>query len=303
MPKAKKLDLDMKSFSKLNFEEQIKTVQRLNKRANVRLTALEHKNETKSLAYTNAQYFNEGTGRPRNRYYEGRNYDNPQQLKNTFKSVYNFLNAKESTLTGIKQHTRNHYDYGTLSNMTSKQKDYAISKLGRKANRLLKKLEEAGRTKFAYKTAMHYNEATGRKNNRFYTGSKFKSEQDKNIHLQNINYFLQSETSTLEGLQAIYDRRLNAFRKKEVNGKKLNIPEGMEEEFMYFLESKQFKSLKGKEASNQVVAAFVDARNAGIDIDEINTAFEKIVSSNKNLAEVKEELHIAEWETEGGLLK
>jgi hypothetical protein len=181
--------------------------------------------------------------------------------------------------------------------MSDKELTYVAKESAKIANKRLGQLEKADIDYYAYGKAQHYNEATGRKNNRFYRGGKFDSKKDIMIHIQNVYGFLNSESSTPKGVKNIHDRRIETFRQKG-----LNIPKGKEEDFYNFLTSEQFTNLGKYADSNQVLDLFVDARNAKIDSDKINKEFEDYLNTDIDLDTVRERLKIAKWK-KGGLLK
>lgn len=74
-------------------------LRRLSKVANQRLKTLE-KSDNKKFAYKNAmEWLNE---KGRTRFYTGRKYKNTMEMREQLKVLTDFLNAKTSTLTGIK---------------------------------------------------------------------------------------------------------------------------------------------------------------------------------------------------------
>lgn len=91
---------DIKHFSK---EQKIKIASQWAKRANSRLTQLEKKGFTKG-AYKYAQeYFKTGkTNKAGNRYYQGKQFSTGWELNRLLKELDMFLNAKSSTISGIK---------------------------------------------------------------------------------------------------------------------------------------------------------------------------------------------------------
>jgi hypothetical protein len=274
------------------------------KRANVRASLLEESGIV-NQAYYQAQDYNFDKGRLKNRFYEGTSYKTKQDIKEAYSALTNFLNNKKSTLGGVQEEVQNKvqnlikqgkFDYNTLSSMSEKEKMYVAKEASRQANKQLRQLEKEHLTKFAYEIADHYNKETGRKNNRFYTGAKFKNEKDINIHIQNVAHFLNSKTASPEGYRQMTIDRLEAFKRKGVN-----IPNGKEKEFFDFLGSQQFKNLGKYADSNQIIETYVDARNAGVDADMINKEFQDFMNSDMTLDEVQEKLNVAKWQG-GGLL-
>jgi hypothetical protein len=299
MPKAKKVNT--KSFNKMNETEQAKELKKMAKRANVRLSLLEETDITNE-SYKQAEQYNIKQGKEKNRFYEGVKYKTKEAIKSAFNALTNFLNSKKSTLSGIHAEIdtlieKGQFDTNTLKKLSEKEKIYVAKKGASIANKRLAELEKEGIDYYAYAKAKHYNEATGRDKNRFYRGSKFRSERDLNIHIQNIFDFLNAESSTAEGIKNINDRRINMFKEKGVN-----IPKGREKDFYDFLSSEQFKNLGKYADSNQIIETFVDARKMGLDVDLINEEFTNFMNGELDFDEVQEKLHVAKWQ-KGGLLK
>jgi hypothetical protein len=218
----------------------------------------------------------------------------------------NFLNNKASTLGGVKQQViakvkeieqKGNFDFNALKGMSKQEKVYVAQYLATENNRQISALEKEGIQTPATREAAHYNEATGRKKNRFYRGSNFVTTEDLNIHLQEEMRFHNAKTNTLEGFNNMNDSRLEKFRKMGID-----IPKGKEQEFFDFLASEQFKKMGANDDSKQIAKTYYKARKAGHDVTEINEAFSDYLNKNLSLDEVQERLHIAEWQ-DGGLLK
>lgn len=301
--KAKKT-INKKEFERLSQEQQVKELKKMAKRANVRASLLEESGIVNKIYYE-AEDYNLEQGRIKNRFYEGIKYKTAQEIKEAYTAVTNFLNNKLSTLGGIQKEVDNkvenlikkgQFDYNTLKSMTEKEKTYVSKKASSIANKRLGELEKQGINYYAYSIAGHYNESEGRKNNRFYRGGKFDTEKNLDIHIQNVFAFLNSKSSTPQGVKDIHNDRLNKFKEKGVN-----IPKGKEKDFFEFLSSAQFKKMGAMEDSNQLIETYVDARNAGHDAEEINLEFQEYLNNDLSLDEVQERLGIAKWQ-QGGLL-
>lgn len=94
-----KKDFDFNLLSGMSYEQKIQVSQALAKRANTRMKALESKG-INYYAYENAKRFLRG--QDRNRYYEGKKLT-PAQLDRQLKSLQKFLQAKTSTLRGLRE--------------------------------------------------------------------------------------------------------------------------------------------------------------------------------------------------------
>lgn len=302
MKKAKTLNKGQ--FNKLDDKQQRKELKSMAKRANVRMSLLEETG-IQNEVYYEAQDFNMGNGRIKNRFYEGTKYKTKAEVQEAYTALSNFLNNKKSTLGGLndlaKEKVNNLIDQGqfdakTLRNLTDKEKIYISKESAKRANNQLKELEKAHIDKFAYEVAGQYNKETGRPKNRFYTGGKFKNDKDLNIHIQNIFNFLGSETATARGYVDVIQRKLNTFRN---NG--LDISTKDEQKFLDFISSKQFEALKKYADSDQILETFVDARNKNIDIEKIEQEFEDYKNTDMTFDEVQERLGVAKYQ--GELLK
>jgi hypothetical protein len=300
----KKNTISKNAFEKLTDKQKINELKKMAKRGNVRISLLEEKH-IQNGAYYEVQDFNLGSGRLKNRFYEGIKYENENQINETFNALSSFLSNDESTLGGIensiKLKVRNTIEKGNsiqelMQTMTGQEKIYAIKESSKIANKQLKTLEKEGLLKFAYANADYYNNEMGRKNNRFYQGGIFKNEDTLANHVDAVDHFLRSKTATPEGYKQISIDRINAFREKGIN-----IPKGKEQEFYDFLSSEKFKALGRYGDSNQIIETYVDARNASIDAENINKEFDNFLNENISLDIVQERLGIAKWQ-KGGLL-
>lgn len=288
-----------KDFFNLNKTQQIKELKKMTKRANVRLSLLEEKDAI-TLAYRQAYQFNLEQDRDSNRFYEGVRYKTKDDIKNTFNAVTGFLNNKSSTLNGIQDNVKdiindmvknNYIDEKTIRKMSPLEKRYASKYIAQASNKKLTDLEKAGITQYAYGLAETYNKAEGRKNNRFFRGIKFDSDEDVEKHLDNMIHFYNAKTSTPEGYNESIKTRLDAFREKGVQ-----IPKDREYEFFQFLASNEFKKLGSRVASSQVASTFNEAREDGKEVDEINQLFKEFLDTDMTFDQVQERLGVAKWQ-------
>lgn len=299
MARKSKDTLSYSEFMKLTKPQQVKELQKMSKRANVRLKLQEDK-QLYNNAYKETYQFNMALGREKNRFYEGKSYKTKEDLLESYKGVKSYLINKSSTLSGAKENIRSDvklkFKTGTLDmkylkDLNLQERAYASQYLSQLANQRLKSLEKAKINHFAYAKAEKYNiDDMERSKNRFYTGTKFEKGKEINSQLENVLYFLNAKTSTPTGLKQIYKERIDTFRDKGVN-----IKEGEEKEFMDFLSSKQFENLSKYADSNQVIQTYVDARNVGEDVEKINREFENFMNTNLTFDQVQEKLKVAKW--------
>ena len=289
--KSKKT-ISEKEFLKLSKTEQTKELKQLTKRANVRLSQLEEKDPI-NLAYTQAYQYNLEQDRDKNRFAEKTNYKT-DEIKQTFKAVSNFLNNKSSTLKGVQENTGDiinnmvksgNIDESVIAKMTTQEQKYASKYIAQASNKKLSDLEKADIKQYAYAMAKYYNKADGRKNNRFYRGTKFTNEEKLQTNLENMIHFFNSKTSTEKGYKETILNRLDHFRERGVY-----IPTDKEYEFFQFLGSEEFKKMRGRADSNQVIENYLEARNEGKDVEEINDAFKEFLDTDMTFDQMEEKL-------------
>lgn len=218
-----KQTLSEQEFFKLSEKEQVTELKKLTKRANVRL-ALQEKENLKNDAYSLAEYYNEQKGKKKNRFYEGTKYSNQSEIKNAFSYVSKYLNSNLSTTQGVKKTiyskvdnmvSRNALDIDIINEMSKSEKKFVGQRLAQLSNKRLKELEKNNIDYYAYSLAEKFNLEQKRKNNRYYTGGKL-TDRDVNKLINSTTKFLKSQSSTLEGLEQIYNKRIETFRNKGI---------------------------------------------------------------------------------------
>lgn len=106
----KKADLttDYDVIKDMSQDEKIELVKKLSKRANVRLANLERNElDNDTWAYGKAKRFL--NNQDRKRFYEGKKFNSLRELNRQLQEVTYFLNAKSSTIRGIKQMEKERY--------------------------------------------------------------------------------------------------------------------------------------------------------------------------------------------------
>ena len=287
-------------FYTLSFDDKVKELKKLSKRANVRLAYLEEKNKITN-AYKYAEKYNKD--RKKNRFYEGKNYRTTDDVNNAFEVLNNFMNDNTSHMNRelkadkkrkeVERDINNFVSSNVKNDNFSKLIDKA-KKYSKLANKRLKELEKNGLNGQAYGYAEYYNSAMKRKKNRFYTGEKlYKSKADVINHIEELQHFLGAKTSTVEGYRNTQEKRINKFREHGVN-----IPKGSEDEFNQFLETSQFNALKSQLDSNQIIDIYVSAKKKNKTVEEINKEFKKFLEDTEDtytIDKVQENLDIAPW--------
>ena len=211
-------------------------------------------------------------------------------------------------------------DYPTLLKMINNpnEREVAIAivrDLAKRANTRISTLEKAGYTnEYALGKAKLYNEKQGRKN--FYRGSKFDSIADLKALAMNVTYFLNAESSTLKGIKAINQRRYDTFAKNHGLIRIIQTKTGQTREeviqehkdaFYEFLKSNQFKDMRKRIASDQLLDDFALALMQGYSLEEIQEQYLEEHATEKTLTidKIAEKYNRAKWQlekTNGGLL-
>ena len=290
-------------FYSLSFDDKVKELKKLSKRANVRLAYLEEKNK-KTNAYKYAEKYNKD--RKKNRFYEGKNYRTIDDVDNAFEVLNNFMNDNTShmhrELKADKKRKEVERDINNFVSSNVKNDNFSklidkAKKYSKLANKRLKELEKNGLNGQAYGYAEYYNSAMKRKKNRFYTGEKlYKSKADVINHIEELQHFLGAKTSTVEGYRNTQEKRINKFREHGVD-----IPKGSEDEFNQFLETSQFNALKSQLDSNQIIDIYVSAKKKNKTVGEINKEFKKFLEDTEDtytIDKVQENLDIAPWKNQ-----
>lgn len=175
--------------------------------------------------------------------------------------------------------------YDDILKMSHEQKAQIATQLAKRANTRLGSLRKAQGEKSAqYAQASAEVYLRQQKRNKFYEGKKYKTEQQLNRALNELNFFLNRKTSTLSGLRQVEQQRLDTFKKKyeiEFTTKK------DKDEFFNFLNSKQYEDLRKNASSEQIQQMYNDAQDAGLKKKEILNAFKdfKLQTQENDLVE------------------
>lgn len=133
-------------------------------------------------------------------------------------------------------------------------------RLAKKANKRLRDLEKAGMDRWAYSVAMEYIEQTLGKGRKRFSESEGKRVSRTRAYsdVRNIEAFLNSESSTVKGQEAILNRREWSLMKNY--GIDMSTEEGRND-FYDFVDSLDFTSLDSvfKGMSDPIVALYADA--------------------------------------------
>lgn len=146
------------------------------------------------------------------------------------------------------------------------------SKVAKRANQRLARLERAGLDKYSYDRATAYTQQEYG-GNRFTTDRKrLKNIEDLEAQLLEVETFLKSQTSTVSGHAKIRAQRLRQFR--DIG---FDIPVEEEDAFLEFIIGETFQILKQYVPSDQILEDFATAYGSGYSLKYINEQFTKVV--------------------------
>ena len=136
-------------------------------------------------------------------------------------------------------------------------------RLARKANRRLRELEKAGYDRWAYSRAVEYIEQTLGKGRKRFSESEGKRVTRTRVYsdVRNLEAFLNSQTSTVEGQEALIQTREATLMRNW--GIDLTTEEGRND-FYGFIDSLDFTSLDSefKGMSKPIVRLYSEAYNS-----------------------------------------
>lgn len=168
-------------------------------------------------------------------------------------------------------------------NLSPEQMRRQLKTLTKVANQRLRALEARGVDYFAYDKAAEYFDSVHRESNRFSYDLK-RSNRDIAKEFNAIIEFLSSKSSTWTGLQATYRKAQeriedNINREREQRGESaIDISEW--ETFSMFLKSSQWKALKSKVDSTQIMEDFALSIEQGIPLEELLDDYQEFLNGN-----------------------
>lgn len=164
-----------------------------------------------------------------------------------------------------------------------KQLSKDLSKYAKIANERLNKLEKSGITYYAYEKAKNYLSAKNQVRFKTYIPKMDREQLER--ELTAIKYFLSYKTSTIRGLNEVEKRRLQTFRDKEINNRKLTVDNPAM--FYLFLSSAEFRELKRYATSEEIIEDFDRQYGAGISYDTIMNGYREFMNSEVSFYEWK----------------
>ena len=176
-------------------------------------------------------------------------------------------------------------DYSMYRDMdlSPEQMRRQLKTLSKVANQRLRALEARGVDYFAYDKASEYFDSVHWGSNRFSYDLK-RSNRDIAKEFNAIVDFLSSKSSTWSGLQATYRRAQeriedNINRDRRQRGENAIVISDWET-FSMFLKSSQWKSLKSKVDSTQIMEDFALSMEQGIPLEEVLDDYQEFLNGN-----------------------
>lgn len=168
-------------------------------------------------------------------------------------------------------------------NLSPEQMRRQLKTLTKVANQRLRALEARGIDYFAYDKASEYFDSVHRESNRFSYDLK-RSNRDIAKEFNAIVEFLSSKSSTWTGLQATYRRAQERIENIINNERRQRGESAIDvsdwETFSMFLKSSQWKGLKSKVDSTQIMEDFALSIEQGIPLEEILDDYQEFLNGN-----------------------
>ena len=250
--------------------EKLKELQKLARKANARMRQ-QLKNDRVETGYRHAEMFL--VEHKLDKFYAGTKYKE-SEIEPTLKVIKDYLATPTTTARGYKKEIE--IPMMKLK-MTYDQKVKYAQKLAKRANARLKTLENNNINYYAYEHAEYYNKAMGRENNRYYTGKKYKDKETLNRQINEMERFLDMETSTPKGIQKLNAKRIKTFKEKGFDIQENDIPV-----FVDFLSSNQLSNLSKYGDSSIIIEDFITALHERSTVTDIQKDFNEYKQSVKS---------------------
>ena len=181
-------------------------------------------------------------------------------------------------------------DYSMYKDMqlSNEQMRAQLYKLARIANSRLLELEKHNEMRFAYEKAMKFFDDKTPGKNRFSTSQR-QTDKELRQEFNAIVEFLSSKSSTVTGLKAVYENARNRIERqiqKSTGDEDFKITNW--KEFETFLKSKEWKKLKKRVDSDQVMEDFALALQEDTPIDEIYAGYHEFIDTEMTFEQVSE---------------
>ena len=197
-------------------------------------------------------------------------------------------------------------DYNEIRKLSFNQKVELSKKLAKRANVRMKNLEvhNLDNDAWAYGKAKRYlSKQFGKQ--RFYEGKIFDSTSELNRHLQELTYFLNAKSSTIKGIKEMNQQRYETFAqnhnlvdklsKQDKKSRTETIKKYMNS-FYEFLSSPQFKDMRKRLASDQLMDDFALALEQGYTLEEIQQQYFEEQTTEITFEKVQEKYNRAKWQ-------
>lgn len=145
-----------------------------------------------------------------------------------------------------------------FNNLSNDNKARELKKLAKRANVRLAYMEEKGITNSTYKYASNYNKEVGRKSNRFFEGTRYKSSKELNQAYKTLTAFLNDDRSLMRGVKYdIIDRVKEKVKDRSLDYHKLKkLPKAEREYAMQYLSKLSNRRLKSLEDAKKTKGAY-----------------------------------------------
>lgn len=174
------------------------------------------------------------------------------------------------------------YDLNAWRELSYEQKLQAYESYRKTANRRLRRLRESG--KEIPIDTLDYLEGQGTRTFTKKIGKKVDPELTIDIKLANVTHFLGLETSTLTGIKKVDEqisKRVRNYLEKYTNysPEEISRLSSIDGKLIQFLHSNDFKKLRGKIDSFQLIEDYKSALFDGLTEKEIIQAFKDFAES------------------------
>lgn len=278
----KEINIDLRKMTR---QEKIQTAKELSKRANVRLQSLQA-NKYDIDIKTQKYLENKGVN---NKFYRGSSYNSTKELNQTLKQLQTFLTAPTSSVQSQKKTKPRAIQSISVADIKTTPKEdlgEIARRMAIKANARIRTLEKKGVQHYAIAGAKQYTGDSGK----FYTGRKFATQKELQLHIQELEKFLNAKSSTIKGLTEINDRRI------EVLQTKYNLQNKDKAKFTEFLQSAQFKDMRGKYTSDFIFDNTARALEQGTTLEQIMSDYNTYIQQDLTPDQIQQKMKTEKWQ-------
>lgn len=185
------------------------------------------------------------------------------------------------------------YDYDLISMMQGDMLNQALTAVAKTANRRLRRLEESNipeALEFAYRYAR---ELYGNDRPRYPTAKQIEKMNNfqKKVLLRNMQKFMQAGSSTISGIRYAQSAVVRAYREKGYDIRDTDS-------FYAFLNSNEFKRLKGIADSKIIVEDYLQRMEDAEDSEYIYAAYNDFLNHGQNMTfnQIRRRRNNAKWQ-------